>query len=112
VDVGDIFWCTYFPYTETNDGKARPVVIVGASPMGPGEDQVVVIVPISTTGALKRGDFAISNWEVCGLTSFCWVRARRVFAASPSVLGRRLGRLPNDVFNDVVDELAMLFNDV
>lgn len=115
VAAGEI-WEAHVPYREDPDqGKLRPVLILAVGPSGPDEDEVVLTLPITGFHGNARpraGDVAILNWrQIEGLTDPSWVRARRVWAAHPSALTRKLGGagLPEDTINQVVEQFLYLF---
>ena len=108
---GDVFeaWVP-FKESRTGEGKLRPVVVVGASPMGRYEDQVVLVAAISAVGTPLTGDVLIDEWRKLGMKKECWIRARRLYGIDPAnVNQKRLGRIPDDVMNEVLDEIAHFF---
>lgn len=79
-----------FPYKEDpEEGKSRPALVIGGSPGTPQDDNVLVVVLITSFGggsAPLRGDVEITNWSQLGFTSRSWVRARRLWSPHPSVV--------------------------
>lgn len=118
VAVGQI-WYTRFPFTDDpSQGKERPVLVVGMSPQGYGEDAVVLLVPITghhDGGAARKGEVAVLNYrQIRGLSSGdgAWIQARRIWAADPKVLDYDqgpIGTLPPDVVSEVYGEILTLF---
>jgi len=105
------------PFTDDPEQqKHRPVVIIGWSTQDPRtDDRVVLVVPITSFGevpAPRRGDIEIPNWQACGLEKRSWVRARRLWGASPEAIDRRKGCTGNlwpETLVDVISEFSQLF---
>jgi len=114
---GEIWYVKVFPYNDDaqGGGKRRPVVILGWSAQGPGEDSVVLTVPITAFhGAAKprNGDVEIGGWQGAGLTEPSWIRARRLWGVDPVLIDRRRGRLgsiSHDEMALVLVEIEALF---
>ncbi len=114
VQCGDI-WSIHFPYGDKPHFKERPVVVVGASPMGPREEQVLLVVMVTSQLHQKRnGDVDIVNHSAVGLSRPSIIKARRLFAATPLMFQRPeskwLGRLDATTLKQVLDEIAILFS--
>ncbi|WP_395727154.1 type II toxin-antitoxin system PemK/MazF family toxin [Nakamurella sp.] len=116
---GDL-WNAWIPYNDVTGpgasggvGKFRPVLIVGFSDRTPADDQVVLLVPITSYGAgaaPKKGDVEIVNWQACNLSKRSWARARRIWGANPRVLrgSSAFGTVEVQVLNDVFSEIERL----
>jgi mRNA-degrading endonuclease toxin of MazEF toxin-antitoxin module len=113
VKLADI-WQAYFPYSDGPGDKFRPVLVVGVSPMGSGQEQVVLAAMISSQVQKRRiGDVVISDWAAVGLTMPSLVKARRLASLSPSQFNdpaKYLGRLDDRTFSSVLAEIAVLFS--
>jgi mRNA-degrading endonuclease toxin of MazEF toxin-antitoxin module len=98
-------WYGWFPFKDAPDkDKHRPVLVLGLSPTGAGEDAVVLVAPITSFGEGGRalnGDVPVLNWRRCGLGKASWIRARRVWGADVKSLDRSRGPVGN------VDTAAM-----
>lgn len=113
MQVGDV-WQITFPFNDQPGSKLRPVLVVGASPMGPGEEEVVLTVMItSQMHQRRRGDVEIVDYTGAGLSSSSLIKSRRLFAASPRMFSatcaRRMGRVDTPTFQAVFAEIAQLF---
>ena len=89
-------WRALVPYNdEPVKGKERPVIVVGWSQMGQDQDNVVLVIPVTTFGDGGRpaeGDVEILDQQRGGLNkSPSWARARRVWGADPRCFDRRRG---------------------
>ncbi len=107
-------WRIQFPYGEAPNFKLRPVLIVGASPMGPREQEAVLAAMItSQMHQRRRGDVEIVDYRAAGLTAPSLVKARKLFSASPAMFQRpeakRLGRVDSATMQAVFREIAVLF---
>jgi mRNA-degrading endonuclease toxin of MazEF toxin-antitoxin module len=114
VQLGDI-WKIHFPYGDKPDFKERPVVVVGASPMGHREDHVVLVVMVTSQMHQKRnGDVIIASHSAVGLSRPSVIKARRLYSATPQMFQRTesawLGRLDATTLKLVLDEIAILFS--
>lgn len=102
------------PYTDDPaQRKWRPVVVVGWSKFGRGQDQVVLVVPITSfEGAPKPrdGDIVI-DWQAAGLRKPSWVRARRLWGADPKALSERAspGNVTDTELAQILLEIEALF---
>lgn len=89
VQQGQIVWAKV-PYNDDPEkGKHRPAVVLGSSPMSAGDDRVVLIAMITSFGdggTPKLGDVELLDWSSLGLTKRSWVRARRLWGASPAAI--------------------------
>lgn len=113
VRFGEV-WKIPFPYADSAEFKARPVVVVGASPMGPAEEQVLLVAMITSKVHQRRnGDVPIPDHQAVGLPRPSLVKARRLFSASPSMFAQpvasRIGRLELVTLDAVLNEIAVLF---
>jgi mRNA-degrading endonuclease toxin of MazEF toxin-antitoxin module len=106
-------WQAYFPFNDGPGDKVRPVLVIGASPMGPGQEQVVLSAMISSQVQKARiGDIVINDWAATGLTVPSLVKARRLASLSPKSFqdpAKYIGRLDDPTFSAVLAEIAVLF---
>lgn len=113
--IGDIYQAK-FPFADDPSGaKFRPVVVVGFSRSGPGEDSIVLVVPVTSfrgqAGKQRSGDVVLSvNPAIdCTLPNLegSYVRARRLWSADPSAIDRshRFGRVSQSVMDAIYSEL-------
>jgi hypothetical protein len=114
VHLGDI-WRIHFPYGDQPGFKMRPVVVVGASPMGHTEEEVVLVAMITSRVHQRRnGDVVIGNYQAAGLPKPSIIKARRLFSASPSMFtysgGVHLGCVDSVTLESVMNEIAALFS--
>lgn len=116
VKRGEI-WRAYVPYTDApNVTKRRPVLVLGWSKMGADQDNVVLVVPITSFGEggqPREGDVEILNVTQCGLNKRSWARSRRLWGADPKVLdaakGPR-GPITNEAMSAILVEIERLFS--
>lgn len=109
-------WWAWVPFKDAPDtDKLRPVVVLGWSPRGAGEDSVVLVLPISSFGdggQARNGDIFIQEWQAIGLSKPSWVRARRLWGADPQALNSSKGSsgsLEEQTMSAVLTEVAGLF---
>lgn len=112
--LGEI-WAIPFPYAEKPHFKTRPVLIVGASPMGQQEEEVILVAMITSQVAGQRnGDVPILNTGAAGLSKPSIIKARRLYSASPRRFrtngANKVGELDTQTFNNVLSEIAVLFS--
>jgi len=83
--VGNIEYALV-PYSDDpSTRKHRPVVILGWSKMGWGQDESILVVPITSYDGVPKprdGDVRL-DWRAAGLAKDSWARARRVWGAHP-----------------------------
>ncbi|WP_419719823.1 type II toxin-antitoxin system PemK/MazF family toxin [Micrococcus terreus] len=115
VKRGEI-WRACVPYNEDPaNGKERFVVVLGASPQGREEDEVVLVAPITSFGdggRCRNGDVPILNWRnVTGLNKASWIRARRVWGANPNALvgSSPAGSVETGTMDQVLATIAEFF---
>lgn len=81
---GDI--CSFPFVNRDGEVKPRPMVVVSVGPTGPGEDEVVVVAPITGSPAHvqhpRTGDVILDDYLECGLNRLSVVRGRQ-FAGVP-----------------------------
>ncbi len=108
---GDIA-LVHFPFTDASASKKRPVLIVGVSPTGPSEDEIVVTVQITGSefriSNPKKGDLLISDWTKAKLHKRSLVRCRRLFGVRPNDILKVFGQLDGPTFGRVQDEIRLL----
>lgn len=104
------------PYNEDpQNSKERPVLVIGWSDHGPGEDSVILVAPITNFGSggqARNGDIPILNWRRLGFAKPSWVRARRIWGASPAAFDRArgsLGSVTETEMSQVLTEVSNLF---
>ena len=97
------------PFTENpNDSKNRPVIVLGWSPMGAGEDQVVLVVPVTSfKGDPKpRNGHIELDWGSAGLSKRSWAAARRVWGADPRAFdGAPIGQVTQSDMTRILLEI-------
>lgn len=116
VQRGEI-WHAHVPFTEDPDQrKQRPVVVLGFSRTGRGQDSVVLVVPVTSFGegaSPREGDVELADWASFGLTKPSWVRARRLWGADPRVFDQRRGpsgSVSPNVMSMILLEIQKLFS--
>ncbi len=109
-------WYAQVPYNDDPaQAKHRPTVVLGVSAMGTNQDQVVLVVPITSFGdgaGPKGGDIELTDWQRFGLKKPSWVRARRLWGADPRVFDRRrgpVGSVSSSVMSAILLEVERLF---
>jgi PemK-like protein. len=110
---GEVRW-GHVPYKENPDeAKTRPVVVIGWSAQGPGDDAVVLCVPITgfgDGGRPRNGDVELLDYAKYGLTKRSWARARRVWGADPTAItGPPRGTISKREMDAILREIADLF---
>ncbi len=115
VQRGEI-WHAHVPFTDDPDQrKHRPVVVLGFSRTGRNQDNVVLVVPVTSFGegaSPKEGDVELSDWANFGLKKPSWVRARRLWGADPRVFDQRRGpsgSVSSEVMSLILLEIQKLF---
>lgn len=112
MDRGDI-WKVNFPFGDVPDFKLRPTLVVGVSPMGAGQEQVVLVAMMtSKLNQRRRGDVEVSNYAACGLMVPTLIKARRITHVNPSMFkdpGHQVGRVEDDVLRAVLMKIAEMF---
>ncbi|MGV0050801.1 type II toxin-antitoxin system PemK/MazF family toxin [Mycobacterium colombiense] len=115
VNRGEV-WLARVPYNENpQEAKQRRVVVLGWSPIGPLEDSVILVAPVTSFGEggqPRNGDIAILNWRRLGFLKPSWVRARRIWGANPAAFDRTkgsLGSVTDTELTQILTEVANLF---
>jgi mRNA-degrading endonuclease toxin of MazEF toxin-antitoxin module len=107
-------WTVPFPFMDVQDFKFRPVLIVGASPMGYGEDEIILVAMITSKVAKARnGDVEIPNHKAVGLTEPSIIKARRLVSRGTNHFdnpSKQIGRLDDATFAQVISQIAVLFS--
>lgn len=114
VKRGEVWWA-WVPYNDVEQGgKRRPVLVLGWSVEGYGQDAVVLVVPLTSFGdgaAPRHGDVATSDsrFDYKGRPSY--IRARRLFGLDPVLLrnSRKLGDVSDTVYAAVLLEIEKMF---
>lgn len=113
--IGDVKYAEIPFADKVIETKRRPVVVVGLSPIGPGEDQVALVCSISSFGSggsALQGDVPILNWRNLGFPKASWVRARRMYGISPQSLRAFTGgadAIDETTLAHVRQEIAVMF---
>lgn len=101
IQLGQLWWVT-IPYTDNPKNlEKRPCVVVGWSGFTMSDDQVILVVPItsfSDGGTPKSGDIEIPNPRTVNLTLNSHARSTRLQAIHPSRL------VPMDSLQSTLDE--------
>ncbi|WP_082893185.1 type II toxin-antitoxin system PemK/MazF family toxin [Rhodococcus qingshengii] len=110
-------WLARVPYNDDPDeSKLRPVLVIGFSAHTSRDDAVVLVAPITSFGdggQAKFGDVALLNWRKFGLSHGSYVRARRIWGASPAAFDQAkgsLGEVNESVMAQVLTEVSALFS--
>ena len=110
-------WRADVPFNDDPaQAKYRPVVVIGWSKVGPDQDSVILVVPITTFGDGARpreGDVEVPDPKACGLNKRGWVRARRVWGADPAALDLQTGptgSVSPQVMAQILIEIEKLFS--
>src|SRR3954468_13769987 len=106
-------WKANFPYGDATGFKFRPVLVVGASPMGRRQEQVILVAMLTSQVQKRRiGDVTINDWVAAGLEKPTLVKARRLASLNPSQFldpAEKVGELDHPTFSQVLKEIANLF---
>ncbi len=99
MNPGDIY---RFPSRGNPHGdKDRNVLVVSVGPMGVGQDHVVVVAEIVSSGRCMTdpfvGDIPLEDWAEYGLTKPSLLRARKFWSTPPHLLIEQIGRVSPDV---------------
>ena len=119
---GDV-WRSRFPYNDNPaQSKMRPIVILGYSKFGVGEDGNILVVPVSSFGdggRPRKGDIQIDDIRRAGLdlTKDSWVHARRLFCLHPNAFDAgkgavKKGSVTSTVMSQILLEAEKLFSAV
>ena len=106
-------WQSLIPFSDIPAAKGRPALVIGCSSPGRDQDEIVLMVPISTFDGdprkARKGDIRIPDPAVCNLDAGSFVRARRLMALNPAAIdvakGMR-GRIDEPTMVAVIAELA------
>ncbi|WP_086935697.1 type II toxin-antitoxin system PemK/MazF family toxin [Rhodococcus erythropolis] len=109
-------WIARVPYNDDPvESKRRPVLVIGFSAHSPRDDAVILVAPITSFGdggQPKLGDVELLNWRKFGLSHGSYVRARRIWGASPAAFDQAkgaLGEVNESVMSRVLTEVSALF---
>jgi mRNA-degrading endonuclease toxin of MazEF toxin-antitoxin module len=113
VDRGDLWWVN-FPFGDIPEFKRRPTLVVGVSPMGRNQEQVVLVAMVTSKLEQKRqGDVDIADFRGCGLSEPSLIKARRLTHVNPSAfqdpIKDRIGQVSDDCLRHVLMEIGNLF---
>jgi mRNA-degrading endonuclease toxin of MazEF toxin-antitoxin module len=111
-------WYAQVPFNnEVDEGKVRPVVVVGWSPFNTNDDHNILIVPSYTFGGdpsrARGGDMQLSDPASAGLGADSFIRTRRLMTLHPmAILWNRssLGTLVHKDWEMVLTEIERLFS--
>ena len=99
-----------FPFTDATESKLRPILIVSQSEHNGGED--VVALPISSSPN-QNDPFSIfvdaHNYPKAGLKYPSAIKWNKPATISKLVIKRKLGILPKDILDDVIEKLVSVF---
>lgn len=118
VERGQV-WRARVPYSDDPTKlKFRPVVVIGWSPkFGPDQDNVILVVPITSFGdggAPRQGDVVIYEQQRGGLSKApSWARARRVWGADPRAFDTArgcTGTVTPEVMAQILIEIERMFS--
>jgi mRNA interferase MazF len=112
VNPGDICLVA-FPYSDASAAKKRPVLVVGASPVGRGQDEVVVVAQITSSATRiaspLQGDLVLTDWRNFRLPQPSVLRCRRLFAINPTDVLRQFGNVDGATLAAAHGEIRKLF---
>ena len=110
-------WRALVPFNDRPvKGKERPIIVIGWSKMGSDQDNVVLVVPVSSFsdgGEPREGDVEIAEQQLGGLNRASWARARRVWGADPVAFDQRrgaTGTVTPDVMAKILIEIERMFS--
>lgn len=89
-------WRAFVPFTDDPvQRKHRPVIVIGWSKLGSDQDNVVLVVPVTSFGdggSPREGDVEIVDQQLGGFNKTpVWARARRVWGADPHAFDQQRG---------------------
>lgn len=110
-------WTARVPFHEQDQGKDRPVVVLGWSPFTPSnDDHNIMVVPSFTfqndPSKARSGDYAPRDWEDAGLGAGSFIRCRRLMTIAPQAFRfdkPMLGTLTPFDLDIVFTEVGRLF---
>ena len=108
--VGDVFRAPY-PFADSDEFKARPVVVVADAREGNQMDWVVCSVTTQEPGSLAAAISIVqADFQEGSLPQDSWVRPNRIFTLNDSLLTDRRGRLTDGKIAEIRAAARALFD--
>lgn len=107
-------WRAIIPYSDGPGSKTRPALVLGGSPGGRREDQIVLMVPCTTfdgdPAKARGGDIPVP--AAAGLDAGTFVRTRRLMAIDPIAIeaGGLVATVDDAFLAIVLNSVAKLFD--
>lgn len=93
---GDLALVSY-PNSDGSLPRVRPVLILAVGPIGPYEDEVVVVAHTSAdryhVSNPRIGDLLLNDWKSFGLNRVCVARCRQLVGLPRTHIGRIIGEV-------------------
>lgn len=86
-NIGDVWW-TYFPYSDKDDYKRRPAIVIN--------DETIAILTMYVTSQNKENNpysILIQDWKEAGLSKESWTRIDKIVRLDEQDMDRKIGEL-------------------
>ena len=86
-NIGDVWW-TYFPYSDKDDYKRRPAIVI--------DDETIAILAMYVTSQNREKNpysIFIQDWKEAGLPKESWTRIDKIIKLSERNMDRKIGEL-------------------
>ena len=90
-----------FPYSDLMGSKKRPALIISNERINKTEDRICCLV---TSQPTKEG-ILINKLEEGKLPFKSWIKIHRLFTISEKIIIKKLCKINNNLFSDVIKEL-------
>jgi mRNA-degrading endonuclease toxin of MazEF toxin-antitoxin module len=112
-NIGDVWW-TYFPYSDKDDYKRRPAIVI--------DDETIAILTMYVTSQNKENNpysIPIQDWKEAGLPKESWTRIDKIVRLDEQDMDRKIGelsqrdlmkilQLAKEALNNILHEFSLL----
>lgn len=107
ISQGDVYWAGLSGAKGSEPGNKRPVVIVQRDSINISSFQTVLVVPLTkqTRHASIPGNILLNKGEA-NLSRASLARCTHVIAIDKNRLIEKIGTLPSDIIDDIVDSIC------
>ena len=112
-NIGDVWW-TYFPYSDKDDYKRRPAIVI--------DDETIAILTMYVTSQNKENNpysILIQDWQEAGLPKESWTRIDKIVRLDEQDMDRKIGelsqrdlkkilQLAKEALNNILHEFSLL----
>ena len=112
-NIGDVWW-TYFPYSDKDDYKRRPAIVI--------DDETIAILTMYVTSQNKENNpysILIQDWKEAGLPKESWTRIDKIVRLDEQDMDRKIGelsqrdlkkilQLAKEALNNILHEFSLL----